>query len=371
MRAPAPFLAAAALFTFAACATVPLVAGNGLVLPPAPAGAPTAPGPSPRYRSFDAAEMNALCERCHTDVAAEWRASLHREAHTDPAYQAQFATEPLPFCTSCHAPEADAKGPVPEALSRLGVGCVTCHVVGDQILAAPKEGGTGHDGEHHPLTRTPTFAGAAACGGCHEFAFPDSRASRPPLLMQSTMTEHATSAHAAESCASCHMPWAPGGEGGRHRDHTFSASRDEAFVRSAIVVEEPPITAGTFTLVLRPGRVGHAFPTGDMLRRLALTIEILAADGRVTLRRERFLARHFGFTRRPDTLPRRVLVNDDRVGAGTGPVVVEQSVEGAPPGARLHYVLRYERVGDPRGDEGGLPGIEGSVLLAERTIPLP
>ena len=125
---PAVFraLAALVLVTVPACSTAP-----GLVLPPPAAGAPTTPGPSPRLRTFDAAGWNVRCEGCHQEIAAEWQASLHHLAHTDPTYQQQLAREPGPFCTSCHAPEAPATGPVPEALGRLGVGCVTCHVVGD------------------------------------------------------------------------------------------------------------------------------------------------------------------------------------------------------------------------------------------------
>lgn len=380
-RRPAPhwLLAAASalLATSALAAALPSCAPlttrppPALVLPPALPGAPTAPGPSPRLRAFDAAAVNARCEACHTEIASEWRASLHRQAHTDPTYQRQFAREPFPFCTGCHAPEAAAAEPVPEALSHLGVGCVTCHVAGDRILAAPKSGGTDHDGEHHPLTRTEAFEGPAACGACHEFAFPGPRRGKEPLLMQSTMKEHAASPHAERSCASCHMPVVPGGPGGRHRSHAFSASRDEAFVRSAVLVEEGPFVDGALTLTLRPGPVGHAFPTGDLLRRLALVIEVLDGQGKPVEREERFLARHFSYSSTPTTPPRRVLVSDDRVGAGPGPVVIRLSAKSRPPGGSLRYTLRYERVGEPGGGEGGRDVVHGSVLLAEKAFALP
>ena len=360
--------AALALFALATCASAP-----ALVLPPAAPGSPTAPGPAPRRRSFDAAELNAGCERCHADIAAEQRASLHRVAYTDATYQQQLAKEPAAFCNSCHAPEAPPGAPVPEALGHLGVGCVTCHVVGDKILAAPKQEGTDHDGEHHPLVRTPEFAGPAACAACHEFPFPDSRA----LLMQSTVREHAASAHAGQSCASCHMPWTanspggPGAPGGRHRGHTFAASRDEAFVRSAVIIEERPIEDNAFTLVLRPGDVGHAFPTGDMLRRLALTVDVVDSQGHVIQRREQYLARHFALSRLPGSPKRRILRRDDRVGATPGPLVLRHPLVSPPGGGTVHYVLRYERVANPQGDREGRPEVEGAIVLADRTLPLP
>lgn len=361
-------VAVAAVLAVPAC----FAAGGGhrgrpaLVLPAPPVGAPGAPGPAPRHRAFDAVAVNARCEGCHADIASEWRASLHRQSHTDPVYRSQFEREPFAFCTGCHAPEADPSREVPEPLSRLGVGCVTCHVAGDRVLAAPGRP-TDHDGEHHPLTRTADFAGPAACGGCHEFAFPGARPGRDPLLMQSTMREHAASARAADRCASCHMPEVTG-PGGSHRSHTFSASRDEAFVRSAVRVTVKPFEDETLTIELRPGLVGHAFPTGDMLRRLTLEIDVTGETGAVVEHHERHLGRRFGFARSPGTVPRRILLGDDRVGVAEEPVVLTFTARRRPPRGRLDYTLRYERVADP----GGLdrpPVVEGSIVLAAGSLP--
>lgn len=72
-----------------------------------------------------------------SEIAAEWRTSLHARADRDDAYQRAFALEPLPFCQGCHAPETDAFKPVPALAADLGVGCVTCHVVNERVLATP------------------------------------------------------------------------------------------------------------------------------------------------------------------------------------------------------------------------------------------
>ncbi|MBI4951150.1 MAG: hypothetical protein HY908_03890 [Myxococcales bacterium] len=351
----------------AACAAVtPGAPRDELVLPPASSDAPVLPGPAPRRRTFDVVAVNARCQSCHTDIAREWRASLHAGAHRDPVYVSQFAHEPLPFCTGCHAPEADPTSPVPEPLSVLGVGCVTCHVVGDRILAAPKDAVAAAERVPHALTRTADFAADTACAGCHEFAFPGQGGAAQPLLMQSTVGEHAASPFASRSCASCHMPEVAGSGRGAHRSHAFSASRDEAFVRSAVVVEGARLEQGTLTLTVRPGLVGHAFPTGDMLRRLALRIELRDAGGAVLARQERFFQRRFGFRRAPNAPPERVLEADLRVGVGAGPgtLVVGGLATELPAGARLHYALHYERVADPGGYAGGAT-VDGSILLAE------
>ncbi len=366
-------LGAAAAMGAACARDVPATThtGNGpdLVLPPAIAGAPTAPGPFPRVRGFDPVAVNARCEGCHAEIAEEWRGSFHRRAYSDPMVQSQLSREPFAFCKGCHAPEASPAGGDPEERRIMGVGCVTCHVVGDQILAVPKAKGADNDGEHHALTRTPAFEGQAACGGCHEFPFPEEAHRREPLLMQSTMKEHALSSYSDRSCASCHMPVVPG-KSGAHRHHGFAASRDEAQVKSAIVVEEPSFDGQVFLLRLRPGVVGHAFPTGDMLRRLALVIEVEDAGGEVVAGQERFLARHFAMTREPNKVPRKVLSRDDRVGAGPGPVEVRYVVRAAPAGGRLRYTLRYERVSDPHGAPDGGALVEGAILLAEGALPL-
>jgi hypothetical protein len=372
VRRPGPracLLGAAAAVALPALALLACARPAPLALPSAPAGAPTTPGPAPRARAFDAAAWNARCEGCHAEIAAEWRASLHHRAYTDPMFQRQLAREPFAFCRGCHAPEASPSGDGPEGLRTLGVGCVTCHVVGDQILAVRKGDGAARDGEHHPLTRSATLEAPAACGACHQFAFPGEPARQEPLLMQSTMDEHARGPHGNQPCASCHLPLVPGGATGQHRSHAFSASRDEALVRAAVLVEEGPFTDNTLTLRLRPGAVGHAFPTGDMLRRLLLVIDVLDAEGRSVEHAERALGRHFGFTHTPNRAPRRVVARDDRVGAGADPVVLRHAARRSPPGGHLRYALRYERVEDP-GDAEHPPVVEGSILLAAGTFAL-
>src|SRR5258708_25283254 len=65
------------------------------------------PGPATSAPKGDAILRNAECERCHADEAREWRGSMHRMAHYDPAYQRAPALEPLPLSPGCHAPAVD------------------------------------------------------------------------------------------------------------------------------------------------------------------------------------------------------------------------------------------------------------------------
>ncbi len=328
------------------------------------------PGPAPRGHAFDPVTTNAACENCHIEESTEWRASLHRMAHSDPMVQYQLEREPFPFCVGCHAPESDAAPPVPAGVSDLGVGCVTCHVVDGRVLAAATPiASDSLKRAPHDLTRAAGFDAALGCGGCHEFAFPGADA-RGPLLMQSTMTEHAKPPFDGRSCGSCHMPLVRAGTGRAHRDHRFAASRDEALVRAAVLCDVT-IDGGAIVVSMRPGDVGHAFPTGDMFRRIVLTIEAVDAGGATVARVEKIFTRVFGFVQSPFVAPRKVLVRDDRVGVGDGPVVFRYDPPIRPRGGTLRYRLQYERIVDPRLADDETAALEGGITLSEGAIALP
>ncbi|MEZ4453333.1 MAG: multiheme c-type cytochrome [Nannocystaceae bacterium] len=311
---------------------------------------PRMPGPARGRGRPGAAAQNHACEACHPEVAAEWRSSLHRKASTEPSYVRSLAREPSAFCRGCHAPEGDPDDPGRAAI-HLGVGCVTCHAPEGVVLASPRPGGA-NEAAPHALIRSAEFAGVAACASCHEFEFPGSR-----TLMQSTVREHQASSYAALPCAACHMPTVAGGE--RRRSHAFVASRDREVLARAIKVAGERPTASAVRLSLEPGAVGHAFPTGDLFRRLVVRAEVVGGRARA----ERILTRHFG----ADT---RTLVVDDRVGAQEdegGRVIVDLELGEAARGRAIRWQLRYERVAFPR-DEGSRAELDGALVIAEGVL---
>ncbi|EYF07768.1 multiheme c-type cytochrome [Chondromyces apiculatus] len=335
-------------------------------------GGATMPTPA-RARLEAAVVVNLSCERCHADVAQEWRGSLHHAANTEPAYRRAFAIEPLPFCRSCHAPEAVPTEVESSLVGGLGVGCVTCHVTGDgagelarnaafgvAVLAAPWRGAGKPPDAPHGVVREARFGGAEACAGCHEFAFPTARGGGVESLMQSTITEHRASAAAGQSCASCHMP---AGKTGR-RSHGFVGSRDEAFVRSAVTVTARRMSATRVAVTLTPANSGHAFPTGDLFRRLSVSAEALGPDEMVMGEQERFLTRHFVL--RPGQIGRR-LVADDRVHGEA--VVVELEVGPGGVGRTIGWQVAYQRVAHPNGVDERTATIEGEVRVASGRLP--
>jgi hypothetical protein len=328
-----------------------------------PAEAPVEPGrpaaalPRPGLaRGESIAARNRECVGCHAEVAAEWAGSLHRNADRDPVYQRALAIEPLAFCRSCHAPEADPAGPAPATLSEIGVGCVTCHLAGDAVLAAPSDAPSLAP---HPVVRDARFAGAGACAGCHEFAFPDAALRPTPELMQSTVTEHGESEHAAVPCAACHMP-----KSGRRRHHGFAGQRDPSVLARALRARAERTGPTSMLLELTAEGVGHAFPTGDLFRRLEVSVEGKGDDFASVAGTTRYLARHY----RPLSLrgaPRRV-VADDRLGVrGERTRRVEIDLGAAAAGYPIVWRVAYQRVQHPLGISDERAEVASEVTLAQ------
>ncbi len=327
-----------------------------------PAAAPgPAQGPMPEGR----AARNAACEGCHADIAREWRASMHRRSFTDAPYQRALAREPVPFCRGCHAPEADPAAPPPAAAADIGVGCVTCHTPpgAKGILAGVERAGAGSPA--HQVVRDPAFSAEDACASCHQFRFPDVRGRIRDEWMQSTITEHARSPHASTPCASCHMPWKGQGQG-RHRSHAFALTRDPAALARALSVRVAREGAGV-RFSLAPQGVGHAMPTGDLFRRIALVVETPGAEGTRRTRSVDYLGRRFGLVPQRKGVYTLGCIEDDRL---EGPTDVLLPVP-AGAGSSLRWRVVYQRIEHPTSNDESTAVSGGDVVLAEGVLDGP
>lgn len=331
-----------------------------------PHAAPSMPGPARHGPAADRIEQNRECIACHVEIAAQWEGSLHQRSFVDQDVSIALARQPRAFCRSCHAPEANPQTMPSAELGQLGVACVTCHVPPDAtlpaaaVLGAPAQGVTTE--APHPVVRSEAFAGTAACGRCHEFAAPR----EPGVMLQSTLSEHRSSAFAADPCQSCHMPR---GRDGR-RAHGFAASRDPAMLRSALRTHA--WRRGDDVVVeLAPGDVGHAFPTGDLFRRLSVELGH-DDDGAWTKLDAVVLTRHIetrsgGHNRGHSRGRGRVQVADDRPGASPDPTRVPLHAPGLT-ARTLRWRVVYERV-DMDHPEDDDPRIFARVIVAEGHLP--
>lgn len=308
---------------------------------------PRMPGPATdRYERSTRAEDDARCVRCHASTATTHDASLHRASFSDPSFQKGFALEPAPFCQGCHAPEAKPTSVVDAFARTRGVTCVTCHQpkTGDAVLAGPARGDRGK--APHPLARTADF-GTRACAGCHEFSFPHAEAKGERGLMQKTMREHAASTSTSTSCAGCHM---------KAGDHGAATSRDPALLRRSLSVGVTRADGGPITFTLDAVGVGHAFPTGDLFRRLVLRVHV---PGGVV---ERALGRTFTSVTEGDAVVR--LESTDVRLAPSRKVVVD-----APEATRWEVV--YQRVTAVGQTPPFATRVEDETLLASGAFTAP
>jgi hypothetical protein len=306
----------------------------------------TMPGPGPHPRT-DAALANAACEGCHAGAAMTWRASLHAQSWSDPVFQRSFELEPSTFCRDCHAPES--------ATPALGVACVTCHDPGGTgvVLAARAAGARAQ--APHPVLRDPRFAGAGACAGCHEFAFPDvAQRGDSGARMQRTMSEHRASRFPDRTCASCHMPkLAAGGRG-----HGFAVAADPEMLQRALVAHVTR-TDEAVIFDLTPGEVGHAFPTGDLFRRLVMVAEVVGDDSQLVVHAEHALARRFRFEPGAHGGKIQREISDDRI---QGPKRVDLRIGPLAREREITWRIEWQRVQSMRGDE---PVIADTVVVAQ------
>jgi hypothetical protein len=307
---------------------------------------------------LNAQQLNRECSSCHLEIAGEWARSEHHRS-ADDVFRRALSREPLRFCEACHAPEAPTSQAAAGALGALGVACVTCHAVTEHTRAVPVE----RLPARHPTVGV--ASGVDACRSCHEFAFPGERAASE--LFQSTVTEHAASSYAGTSCSGCHMPSVTG-RGKAHASHAFAASRSSEAQRAAVRVVAERTGATSLRLSLSSRGVGHAYPTGDLFRRLAIRVEARSLDFAVMARDERLLARHFDDALTAPRISERRVISDDRLLPGETRVV-DVELGPAAAGLELAYRVELERVLHMNPRFESFAQVESRELLASGQLP--
>ena len=314
-------------------------------------------------------DLNRGCVNCHKDVAAEWQESLHAKAYTHAEFQRALQIEPLPVCKGCHAPDVNPEAKDVAAVQKLGVSCVTCHVVAQGIVAAP---GTAAE-KTHPVLRRASFATVEACANCHQFAFPGESTRSPLNLMQSTVNEFLAQGNAAMGCPGCHMQRTETG----HRSHRFDVTRNAAFLQSALHVTAVRKDAHHVEIRLTSRHVGHAFPTGDLFRRLTVEVQALGPEYSQVEAHTQCLTREFETMVTTGGVKHRRPVSDTRIPAsGVLPPLVfewENNINEYP----VHYRVLYQRVqhpamvGQPDAELAGEIELASGELSVSSTKPLP
>ena len=185
--------------------------------------------------------------------------------------------------------------------------------------------------------------------------------------MQSTLSEHRRSLERGAACSDCHMPVVENGAS-PHRSHRFLGGRDPEFVRSAVSVTAERPRDSTLRVTLTPRALGHAFPTGDLFRRIEVSAESVGIEWQVIASDRRYLARHWERDpKSPFGVVLRTAVFDDRPLAE--PVSVELDLGERAVGLPVTFRVAYQRVEHPRSDEETDSLVEGEIELSSGTFP--
>src|SRR5690606_39238125 len=124
---------------------------------------------------------------------------------------------------------------------------------------------------------------------------------------------------------------------------------------------------GAAVVTLRPIATGHAFPTGDLFRRLEVGAERVDRAGRVLQRDVRYLARHFEVQLGK---PGRTLARDDRLRGDGAEIDLDVDCPTSPTpsasGEHVRWWVTYQRVAEThRGDVPAEAKVESEIRLHE------
>lgn len=223
-------------------------------------------GSAPRWESAQ------QCKACHEDLYAEWQASHHGIAFTNPEVRQLSDDFRKEECMDCHLPRPLAvTGFGKRTLPRRthfdeGVSCISCHL-------GPDGGIVGRaDRPEVPCKpkRNDAFLTVDACASCHN--------------QHGTTDQWRASSYAkiGTDCASCHMPAVqrqrPDKSARLGRDHVFPGCHDETMLRSAARFD---VAREGDDLVLSMTNVaaGHNFPTEERHRAVDMTYRFVTAAG--------------------------------------------------------------------------------------------
>jgi hypothetical protein len=262
--------------------------------PPAPARADVAAPGGGGTGEADLGEpaflSSAACGRCHQEIHAEWQASFHGRAMSDPLFL-ELSQEVVnkEECIRCHAPvplrEAEFETPVARSSRREdAISCLSCHQDGGHV-AGPFGG---LQGACRPIGDPRQQDVVKMCFPCHNQHETGNEWLAGPYAPEAPLPRQ----RPVETCLTCHMPAVerPLVEGGvvrPGRRHTWLGGHSFAMLVRAteLDVEVQPREGGGHRVevfVTNRG-AGHAIPTDARHRSFDTYLKLWDAEGRVVL----------------------------------------------------------------------------------------
>lgn len=226
------------------------VAGSALFVVFRPVAAPVAKG------AFTSSQQ---CAECHAPVFAEWQASWHSQAWSDPDVRALSNDFQNTDCIDCHAPvgvfeTGIGKRVLPRAARRSeGVDCLACHALPENDRSGGLVAGT-IDRDDVPCKPRAVrdLSSVDHCGACHN--------------QHKTVDQWRDTTYARQNvtCLDCHMPYR-GGDPKQGRNHTMPGGHALELVQRAVTLVATREGARIHAVVENVG-AGHHFPTDERSR---------------------------------------------------------------------------------------------------------
>ena len=162
------------------------------------------------------------------------------------------------------------------------------------------------------------------------------------------------------------MPLVPSRQGPPHRKHDFRVFGDRDFMARAVVVNRAEIKEDTLQLDLALGTIGHAFPTGDLYRRVDIRVTPIDENGKpFGLPTSRILRRTFGPAYEGPNKSVPIEREDDRL---TGP---KQLILPLPKGTkRARYEIVWQRLPPEMAKKFGMNIIRHEMVVGEGIVSL-
>jgi hypothetical protein len=203
---------------------------------------------------------------------------------------------------------------------------------------------------------------ADACVGCHDFDFPG----REGVAMQSTGREHTASATSDRACQDCHMQAVDGPGAQSHKRHDFAVVSDPEMLRRAATIDVRREGDDALAITFRRGDIAHAFPTGDMFRRVEIHAGAIDDSGRWVEARPVTFARVFAKTSMPTSSTRDEIADTRlfRTAAETERTVV-LTLPGDVSGRAISYRITHARMDDALAELFDVPDAQNRVTLWE------
>jgi nitrate/TMAO reductase-like tetraheme cytochrome c subunit len=216
------------------------------------------------------------CGKCHAEVLAEWKGTLHATAWQDPLF-VTAAGKPMKMeCKPCHSPQpilfsdpAMDYGyrPYLRDFNHVdSVNCVSCHLRKDGTVAARQD----HPDAPCRPVRDPRLSSTLLCGTCHN-----------PTHDANNEWERSAARKLGVSCNDCHsqVVYRTGADGRKKAgfSHVFPGGNDPAFVQKAIKTDLS--LRGRELTVRVENRTAHKFPGEVPTRIFLIRIQFWDADG--------------------------------------------------------------------------------------------